>query len=69
MTLDKMLKYPPLCAAALALATTGTALAWSDETTNDRDYNGVCDYVPEAQCAGAIRMDADMAGVDMTDAR
>lgn len=54
-----------IVAAAMVLATSIGALAWSDKTTNDRDYNTVCEYVPGAQCAGAIRMDADLSGVDM----
>lgn len=57
-----------LAAAVIGLAAATTALAWSDQVTNERDYNTVCVYEPGAQCAGAVRMDLDLSGVDMQDA-
>ncbi|MCW9039791.1 MAG: pentapeptide repeat-containing protein [Rhodospirillales bacterium] len=60
-----------LVATTLALATAagGNAWAWSDTIQKDgKDVNTLCKYEPESQCSWAVRIGANIPGVDMNHA-
>ncbi|MCP3971305.1 MAG: pentapeptide repeat-containing protein [Rhodobacteraceae bacterium] len=53
---------------AIALAMVGEVGAWTKNIGENQDVNTVCKFEPGAQCTGAVRIGANMAGVDMQDA-
>ncbi len=53
---------------AMGLAFVGNAGAWTDNITETLDINTVCEFKPGAQCTGAVRIEANMEGVDMSNA-
>lgn len=52
---------------AVAFATPQPAAAWSETIGKDHDVNTVCRFEPGAQCTGAVRIGAQLPGVDMHD--
>ncbi len=52
----------------MGMAAIGSAGAWTDKITETLDINTVCEFKPGAQCTGAVRIEANMAGVDMSNA-
>lgn len=55
-------------AALLTFGYLGSAGAWTDNTEMLGNVNQICKFEPEAQCSWAVRVDANMKGVDMNNA-
>lgn len=53
---------------AVAVVLAGDAGAWTDTVSEEQDLNSVCKYEPGAQCTGAVRIGAELEGVDMSNA-
>ena len=51
-----------------AICAAGAASAWSEKPSDDQDLNTVCKFEPGAQCTGAVRIEANLEGVDMHNA-
>lgn len=59
----------PAAIIALSLSMAASeALAWTENTKELADVNTLCKFEPEAQCSWSVRLDAQMAGVDMNNA-
>ncbi len=53
---------------AMGLVMAGNAGAWTDKINKNMDVNTVCKFEPGAQCTGAVRIGANLEGVDMSNA-
>jgi len=54
-----------LAALVLSLGLATTVQAWTDKIDKAHDINTRCKFEPEAQCTDAIRINAQIEGVDM----
>lgn len=52
----------------ITLAYLGVANAWTENTEMLGNINTLCMFEPEAQCSWAVRINAEMSGVDMNNA-
>ncbi len=53
-------------AASCLLALTGPAMAWTNDIKPDQDVNSICVLQAEAQCTGAVRIEAQLEGRDLS---